>query len=443
MHDDVRQALFRGVRRVLSTLGGSLAVRVEPEQVWHRDGSQWYGQWEEKPALDVSWDVNIDWDAESKALSEVLAQYHSEHITLVGTFCGAHRFGGPELLRHSVAALCVPALSTVVTDAQINNVIDDVAVFLRSDSIQFAFSAPLVNFRSTVASPIRLSPTLELRQLTDQEFTALNGGSLYRTHGGFSAHPFGMSEWVLAGTIKARKHVGTDELQKDQTLAELQRSLNRVVLGLRTFKDGPVGYQGINFTPVRFVPVLMGTVTLSFCQEYVPFGVYSLEYAEIDEALRHIQYLDGSIHSAMEVACARLALCSNRLDPKDRLIDAAIGLEAILLAMISAKDRGELRFRFSLHYALLQPEPERPQAFKIAQSIYDLRSQIAHGSTVSTEIRIGPDTLSLSSAADRAVTMLRQTVKRFLPGSPALPSAESDFWKAQYFPAAAARAVPE
>ena len=93
-------------------------------------------------------------------------------------------------------------------------------------------------------------------------------------------------------------------------------------------------------------------------------------------------------------------------------------MEALLLAGLSGEDRkGELKFRFSLHYSTLFSTPEdRHRAFRLAKHLYDLRSMVAHGSSLGDGVfSVGDEKLKLPEAAKRASETLRHLIHHFLP----------------------------
>ena len=82
-----------------------------------------------------------------------------------------------------------------------------------------------------------------------------------------------------------------------------------------------------------------------------------------------------------KLAMRRLSMALVRDAPDDQLIDACIGLEA-LLGQVDA----ELSYRIALRAAALlstkTPEPMNPQSvFQMARKIYSRRSELVHGST--------------------------------------------------------------
>jgi len=113
------------------------------------------------------------------------------------------------------------------------------------------------------------------------------------------------------------------------------------------------------------------------------------------------------------------------------LIDAVIGLEALLLADLQA----ELAFRFSLNYSTLSDTPEnRHRDFLVAKQLYGLRSTIAHG-TVPTRKRrgAGKESVSVPEAATVATEALRRVIRHFLPQTGNAPYRNHQFWERAYF----------
>jgi hypothetical protein len=123
----------------------------------------------------------------------------------------------------------------------------------------------------------------------------------------------------------------------------------------------------------------------------------------------------------------------NRIRPEDQLIDAVIGLEAILLA--SVEDRTELKFRFALNYSTLASNPtERLNYFRTAKHLYDLRSKIAHGMKFTTSnVKIGNNRFTLGAAATKACEVLREVILRFLPLMSKKPYSQHSYWENKYF----------
>ncbi len=214
----------------------------------------------------------------------------------------------------------------------------------------------------------------------------------------------------------------------------VQGRLAKAILCLRTFKAGHVGYDYVHFRPIKFCPLAMGS---RGCGElYVPFGGYHVSKDEEGPLHDYAGMFFQMAEPAMEMACSRLADAETRTRPQDRLVDAVIGMEALLLAALEGDDRkGELTFRFSLHYSTTFDTPEeRYEGFRVAKDLYHLRSTIAHGSTLKNDrCRVGREKVSLADAATRATTALRRLIRRFLPEANTAPYKRPEFWQRAYF----------
>ena len=88
---------------------------------------------------------------------------------------------------------------------------------------------------------------------------------------------------------------------------------------------------------------------------------------------------------AVALAVRRMGFASTRERWEDRLLDAMIALEALLLSD-NGKDRGELRFRMSFRAAQALPNNVSSftsgEIFFVMKHAYDVRSALAHGSDV-------------------------------------------------------------
>ena len=122
----------------------------------------------------------------------------------------------------------------------------------------------------------------------------------------------------------------------------------------------------------------------------------------VARALKLYRGLRVSPHKVMELACSRLGLSRLRMRAEDALLDAAIGLEALLLPGVST----ELGYRFRLHYALLGSAPsQRVKRWEKAKVVYEIRSKVAHGAAVGRK--------ELSEAAEFSQAMLHECIEKF------------------------------
>jgi hypothetical protein len=268
-----------------------------------------------------------------------------------------------------------------------------------------------------------------IRHLNEEEVSEFHGGPI-ETLGFTRPRTWGLHEFILEGELEEPKILG-DGPPTGQTMSERAKMVfNKAVLCLRTFKEGPVGYDYIHFKPVTFCP--LGLFSVGCGDKYVPFGSYSLSDADVEPFTKHATLIFACSETAMEMACSRLADAENRPQPQDRIVDAVIGMEALLLAGIEDR-KGELTFRFSLNYAMLFPPHQRQHAYRVARDLYSLRSIIAHGSFLDeNKIKIGGERLTLSAAGNLATATLRTIITHFLPKKDARYK-NPDFWQRAYF----------
>jgi hypothetical protein len=315
-------------------------------------------------------------------------------------------------------------------EPSVDSALNDFEAFVDNPSCRFVYFTPLINFKGPT-SVIELPKGLRIRQMTEKEVSAMHGGPMEQV-GMLRSRAFNFHEYCIEGELFLEKTFGDQEAERPtQHVKEL---LDKAVLSLRTFKAGPVGYDFVEFRTLSYCPLPVPSLGLG--DLFVPFGEYSLGENEIVPFKQHAEMLFRGLEPAMEMACSRLADAETRSEPQDRLVDAVIGMEALLLAGLESTDRrSELKYRFSLHYSTLFNTPEeRLEAFRVAKHLYDLRSTVAHGSAISDRrMKIGSEELELRDAANRASETLRRVVQHFLPLAKLAPYKNHRFWESAYF----------
>jgi hypothetical protein len=425
-----RQAFAAAIKTAISAVGESPKTRQEPHMVWKRQQNGWGGSYENAEHLDFSWDRGVEWENIGSDLQRELETSHPEHLPLAGTMIGGQfAMSAGRMLAAAVATLWAKRRSLRVESAEIDAIIEDYSQFFASHEVEMSFVTPIINLRSPIAQPIAVDETLSMRALTDDEMTALYGGSVF---GMRLWNSFSMDDWGFVGTIRVPKLTGNQgDFGSDTSLSALQAKLDRVTMGLRTFKGDPIGYSAVLFGYTHGLPIA-GAPWRGFGHEYVPLGNYSLTQEDLPELASHLALMRKP-HAAVEAAAARLSSSSLRLSPRDKIIDSVVGLETLLLASVgNAQYRGELRFRFALHYALLQTADQR-KAFQAARQLYDLRSALAHGGTIPETARLDESDIPIGAVAARATEMLRETIRAALPSGDKLRYADPEFWQELYF----------
>ncbi len=147
-----------------------------------------------------------------------------------------------------------------------------------------------------------------------------------------------------------------------------------IVAALHLLK--PCHIRIIRTTP-KYVPTVLPGLT---AWSHRPFDVSSpqtVKYSE-DELLKFVDLYRRVITTGRRevvLAISRLRDAELRLNPFDSIVDAFIGIEAILNPVAST----EISFTASLAYALLGPPFDRLSRFNELYKLYGVRSKIVHG----------------------------------------------------------------
>jgi hypothetical protein len=114
---------------------------------------------------------------------------------------------------------------------------------------------------------------------------------------------------------------------------------------------------------------------------------YSLSYAEIPafrQFWRKFKNIMEQDHHYLQVPIRRLRAAGTRTQREDALVDYVVGLEALLG---TGDEKTEMSYRFRVRGAVLlaKHRSERRDYLRLLGELYDLRSRIVHGQTVSKE----------------------------------------------------------
>lgn len=436
MHAEPKALLKKAVLKCLPGLQALVGKCKAPHRVWTKTGE---GQWQSEVVLRPDWTrVSI---AAHKQLTEAGQPFaesffarHPKYNGMVGLrFCKIN-------LGHDITYIFRSAIQHLwwryETFERVEDTVDSLVAefesFVDKPTVRFVFRSQLLNFK-TSGDSIDLPEGIRIRRMTDKEVSVFHGGPV-EALGMMQPRALGTHDFCIEGETEEPKLFG--DLKGDERPAKdpVKGSLDKAILCLRTFKGGHVGYDYIHFYPVTFCPLPL--LSVGYGDLYVPFGSYILKAEECGPLAEHAKMVFGVSEPSMEMACSRLADAETRKKPRDRLVDAVIGMEALLLAGLGKEARkGELRFRFSLHYSTLFGTPEeRHRAFRVAKRLYDLRSMISHGSTLSDKaFSVGDEKLKLPEAAKRACERLRHLVRHFLPTVSQAPYRKHAFWERAYF----------
>jgi hypothetical protein len=299
-------------------------------------------------------------------------------------------------------------------EAAFDEVIAEFERFIDTDQVRLRYLAPIVNLHVAPGiSEIELCPTVSIRRLTSAEMTALYG---YERDGAmFTRAPISLSapQFAFVGEFEEPKFS-----EVAQAPEQVRQDLRLAVLALRSFKPWAVGHLAVQISPVGFYPAV-GPMIWGDGSEYIPLDSYDLTADEIGQLQRHAAYVFAGLHRSFEIPLSRLASAAIKVQHTDKLLDASIGLEAILLHGISS----EVTYRFALNYASLAARPsDRAARFRTAKEVYKRRCEIVHGEGTSNN---AVD----QQQADAAVEMLRELLAFFLPEGPNPGFAKEGYWE--------------
>jgi hypothetical protein len=144
--------------------------------------------------------------------------------------------------------------------------------------------------------------------------------------------------------------------------------------------------------------------------------------------MRLLGSIRAGVRDVVRIAADRLLDAENRLSPVDALLDAAIGLEALL----NPNDNSELAFRVALNFAHLATAEHRRERYERVRTIQKTRNRVVHGGLNLHS----PNAPIIGEHADLAKACLRDAVKCFLldPGLAGNRTLDAEFWLDRILP---------
>jgi len=435
VHEEVHAALRVALPTAFRLLLPILAQNSEPHVRIERRGTGWFSGYVPKPNFLAI--VAVGQEELTKLGSpclEAIKRHHPQYLGLVGSASTGRRllFQDPaSLLRGLVYRHAFHNGTDELNNEQVEKIIRDFESFIDDPCLSFRYIVELQKFNMD-ADGLSLPEGLTIRRLSDDEVSELHGGPYWSS--GTSESLFYISGYAVVAEIVERKIFGGDPVESTE-FAKLTTKLDRVLLAFRTFKSGQTGLNAIQVLGSE----IGGRSSFGRIGDLpIPrFGPdYHLNATEIQQFLEHAAHIFSELDPALELACSRLSDAEARNRPQDRLLDAVIGLEAILLVSVGTDDRrGELSNRFSLNFStLFDGAEERFRQYLIARDMYRHRSIIAHGGSIEgTNLRVGDERVSLDEAAYRACAMLRLVIKRFLPQETSPDFRIERWWEKQLF----------
>jgi hypothetical protein len=431
MDKKIKSVLKEAILKSLPTLHELVEISTDSYLVWIKQNEDsWRGEYQQKPSPYGAFSsAENQLNNNGACFTNLLFEHYPKYKNLVGP-----GFGIIENIFQSVLIYIWTTYETFdCNESKVESIVDEVEKFIDRETVRFRFQAQLINFGMT-GSTLTLSEKLKIRRLNEKEVSFFHGGSSTIPKINLSQN-HRIKEFIIEGEHEMPIIFGnySDVISDPLESQKIIDMLDRAILCLRTFKGGPVGYDYIHCRPLNFFPFSLPSWGRS--DLYVPFGTYRLSNDETTQLKNYAKHALRSSESSMEMALSRLADAEIRTKPQDKIVDAVIGMEALLLAAVDSKT--ELKYRFSIHFSTLFNSPQdRYKAFCIAKDLYDLRSSIAHGSNLTKDrtFKIGEEKhLNLVEASKRATESLRMVIQYFLPKIGSDTYKNPKFWERAYF----------
>lgn len=199
--------------------------------------------------------------------------------------------------------------------------------------------------------------------------------------------------------------------------------INYFFNALRMVIDHPTGYAQVLSKPINWaygytadLIKFNGVSTKAYPHEFNNYywlqpNIPSISLEELRSVATIYNGLKDQENKKLQLACKRLESCYLRNDDRDIIIDAVIGLEALL----SDSDKGELTHKLSMRIAFLLQisslNQSKLEVFKNMKYIYSYRSLIVHGDSKWEKKRIiSIDNQDSILTADLAVMYLKECI---------------------------------
>jgi hypothetical protein len=247
--------------------------------------------------------------------------------------------------------------------------------FLEAEERQYIMLAPIHNFESAVDT-ISLTNELEIRQLTLEELNKI-----------LKANKLGQVpiidflQFKFAAVTKLMSARG-----KPLITEHARERIDRVISALRIWKFGAVGISVHYLIPTNVWELTINSIIGLTSPRFVIGFPYTLTESDASEFKKFFGFIEKSLSEAkskeltfLDIALKRFNGCMEAIEFEDRLIDAMICLEAMLLG---DDEVAELPYRLSLRAAALlgSTEHEIRHVQKFLKKVYEkLRNKIFHG----------------------------------------------------------------
>jgi len=260
-----------------------------------------------------------------------------------------------------------------------------------AETLEAEMLVPLALTSLELDEPLELAPQLRLEPI-DAATQAVRAPQAYSVHSVPPPVINAATHMIVVGGVNLpNRPRAVRQLGNLQVHLPLER-VDRVCEALRIATDQPTGYAQVLLRPLGWAdgwehdlpPVSQEAVLRRYPER---FDDFAWNRAPLPIPRAHLELIPNILSSlenapkSVKLATRRLSLAELRSQDEDRVIDACIGLEALL-----GNSRDELSHRLSLRAAacvsrLGATELSSAQVYDLSKRIYSHRSSIVHGTS--------------------------------------------------------------
>lgn len=319
--------------------------------------------------------------------SDVVVGPHLDR--LVGTSMSAFRLEANSILKSLMYAMLDDEGRLAFTDERFHSKWRELVGFFGADRIGSKTVAPLP-YLVVPAFSLRLNNELILDRLTDDEVTRCYQVGVIRPDSLRFPLIFGEVAVGIRRTMFLPKLIrrgdepheppeaGDEGSFGNRPLFRDDLVIDDVLSALRLFKHTQIRIAGLaSWTDS---PWLNAGTSYRVLGRWPYGGKFELSEGEVPHFLELWRLLkEGAARFGFSIHRFNLAFDRGLL--ADRIVDLVIAAEALFLADLDEKYRGELRFRFALRAAKFIEHPNYGEhdIFRVMRQAYDARSAIVHG----------------------------------------------------------------
>ena len=422
VHDFVREIVI-----CLTDSAKKVTSELEDEIQWKR-GSDGHFRGKKNHVPSLGLEFNDEWLSSRTGYQQCVECIKSDAVVgphldvLVGTWTSASRVTANTILRWLTYSMFDEQGRLTFVGERFHAEWHQLVTFFGANQVISKMVSPLPGL-VVPAFPLRLNDELVLDRFTDKEVTRFNQVGLirplfHRLSFIDSGVAVGIRKTFASPKVIQRNGESNAVVAIDGTGQFGRRPESRddlavedVLSALRLFK--PTRVRALGTLSFIDAPWLSAGTSFQILGQWPNGGNYNLSESEVTPFLDLWKLLEKE-SMRFEFSIRRFNLAFDRRLQDDRLIDLIIAAEALFLSDTGAKDRGELRFRFSLRAAKFIEHPTYDELgiYQLMRNAYDARSAIVHGGTPTVTKLPDDDSATLSTFIDAIEEIVRLGIRK-------------------------------